>query len=208
MPPSRFETLKRFCVEIYEFFLNSPYLIFSGQQHNLQLSLTLEIARWTLAGFFGVSPFVAIEEDERAWGFVLISCQTRHTFARSFILLSSLWLAGEIETRQVVTPGVKMRWRGRQSKTPRIRAGGFSFSRGFAARYRALRARISRLRRSCARLDKTAMLRRLTFKRNRKKFKLSGVRVIEGETRNTYIAITLAKLGLVTALKLSPVGRG
>ena len=133
MHPSRFETLKRFCVEIYEFFLNSPYLIFSGQQHNLQLSLTLEIARWTLAGFFGVSPFLAIEKDERAWGFVLISCQTRHTFARSFILLSSLWLAGEIETRQVVTPGVKMRWRGRQSKTPRIRAGGFSFSRGFPA---------------------------------------------------------------------------
>ena len=40
-------------------------------------------------------------------------------------------------------------------------ATGFSFSRGFAARSRALRARISRLRRSCARLDKTAMLRRL-----------------------------------------------
>ena len=47
-----------------------------------------------------------------------------------------------------------------------------------------------------------------TFKGNRKKFELSGVRVIEGKTRNTYIAITLAKLGLVTALKLSPVGRG
>ena len=42
-------------------------------------------------------------------------------------------------------------------------ATGFSFSRGFAARSRALRARISRLRRSCARLDKTAMLRRLGF---------------------------------------------
>ena len=27
-------------------------------------------------------------------------------------------------------------------------------------------------------------------------------------TRNTYLAITFAKLGLVTALKLSPVGRG
>ena len=37
----------------------------------------------------------------------------------------------------------------------------FYFSRGFAARSRALRARISRLRRSCARPDKTAMLRRL-----------------------------------------------
>ena len=46
-------------------------------------------------------------------------------------------------------------------KRPRIRAGGFYFSRGFAARSRALRARISRLRRSCARLDKTAMPRRL-----------------------------------------------
>ena len=36
-----------------------------------------------------------------------------------------------------------------------------TFSRGFAARSRALRVRISLLRRSCARLDKTAMLRRL-----------------------------------------------
>ena len=27
-------------------------------------------------------------------------------------------------------------------------------------------------------------------------------------TRNTYLAITLAKFGLVTSLKLSPVGRG
>ena len=36
------------------------------------------------------------------------------------------------------------------------------FSRGFVARSRALRARMSRLRRSCARLDKTAMLRRLS----------------------------------------------
>ena len=45
-------------------------------------------------------------------------------------------------------------------KRPRIRAGGY-FSRGFAARSRALRVRISLLRRSCARLDKTAMLRRL-----------------------------------------------
>ena len=54
-----------------------------------------------------------------------------------------------------------MSWRGWQLKRPRIRAGGFYFSRGFAARSRALRARISRLRRSCARLDKTAMLRRL-----------------------------------------------
>ena len=57
-----------------------------------------------------------------------------------------------------------MSWRGRQLKRPRIRAGGFYFSRGFAARSRALRARISRLRRSCARLDKTAMLRRLSSK--------------------------------------------
>ena len=38
---------------------------------------------------------------------------------------------------------------------------GFYFSRGFAARSRALRARISRLPRSSARLNKTAMLRRL-----------------------------------------------
>ena len=141
-----------------KFFLNSPYLIFSGQQHNLQLSLTLEIARWTLAGFFGVSPFVAIEKDESAWGFVLISCQTRHTFARSFILLSSLWLAGEIETRQVVTPGVKMRWRGRQSTTPRIRAGGFSFSRGFAAR----------ARRSCSPLVRSARQNRHATQAKRK----------------------------------------
>ena len=38
---------------------------------------------------------------------------------------------------------------------------GAEATRGFAARSRALRARISRLRRSCARLNKTAMLRRL-----------------------------------------------
>ena len=38
---------------------------------------------------------------------------------------------------------------------------GATFSRGFAARSRALRTRILRLGRSCARLDKTAMLRRL-----------------------------------------------
>ena len=75
------------------------------------------------------------------------------------IRLSTLyfWLAGKTETKQVV----KMSWRGRQLKRPGIRAGGFYFSRGFAARSRALRARICRLRRSCARLDKTAMLRRL-----------------------------------------------
>ena len=38
-----------------------------------------------------------------------------------------------------------------------------TFSRGFAARSRALRARISLLRPSCAQLDKTAMLRRLAY---------------------------------------------
>ena len=54
-----------------------------------------------------------------------------------------------------------MSWRGRQLKRPRIWAGGFYFSRGFAARSRASRANFSWLRRSCARLDKTAMLRRL-----------------------------------------------
>ena len=32
--------------------------------------------------------------------------------------------------------------------------------------------------------------------------------IIIKTTRNTYLAITLAKLGVVTALKLSPVGRG
>ena len=52
-------------------------------------------------------------------------------------------------------------------KRPRIRAGGFYFSPGFAARSRALRARISQLRRSCARLDKTPMLRRLSICLNR-----------------------------------------
>ena len=50
--------------------------------------------------------------------------------------------------------------RGRRNREE-IGAEGFYFSRGFAARSRALRARISPLRRSCARLDKTAMLRRL-----------------------------------------------
>ena len=49
-----------------------------------------------------------------------------------------------------------------QRNREEIGAGAtFYFSRGFAARSRLLRARISRLRRSCARLDKTAMLRRL-----------------------------------------------
>ena len=43
--------------------------------------------------------------------------------------------------------GVKIRWRWRQLKIPRIRAGGFYFSRGFAAR--------------ASLLDKTAKLRRL-----------------------------------------------
>ena len=37
-----------------------------------------------------------------------------------------------------------MSCRGRQLKRPGIRTGGFYFSRGFAARSRALRARISR----------------------------------------------------------------
>ena len=96
---------------------------------------------------------------------------------------------------------IKMSWRGRQLKMPRIRAGGFSFSRGFAARPARLFISdwlgklkpnklstgcqnelkgtavenatnpgrrfffFSRLRRSCARLDKTAMLRRLDITR-------------------------------------------
>ena len=54
-----------------------------------------------------------------------------------------------------------MSWRGRQLKRPRIRAGGFYFSCGFATRSRTLRAQISRLCRSRTRIDKTAMLRRL-----------------------------------------------
>ena len=79
------------------------------------------------------------------------------------IRLSTLyfWLAGKTETKQVVNRMSKWVEGGRQLKRPRIRAGGFYFSRGFAARSRALRARISELRRSCTRLDKTAMLRRL-----------------------------------------------
>ena len=51
---------------------------------------------------------------------------------------------------------------GGQRNREEIGAGATYFSRGVAARSRALRARISRLRRSCARLDTTAMLRRLT----------------------------------------------
>ena len=50
---------------------------------------------------------------------------------------------------------------GRGQRNREEGAGATYFSRGFAARSRALRARISRLRRSCDRLDKTAMLRRL-----------------------------------------------
>ena len=48
-----------------------------------------------------------------------------------------------------------------QRNCEEIGVGATYFSRGFAARSRALCARISRLRRSCARLHKTAMLRRL-----------------------------------------------
>ena len=51
---------------------------------------------------------------------------------------------------------------GGQRNREEIGARATYFSRGVAARSRALRARISRLRRSCARLDTTAMLRRLT----------------------------------------------
>ena len=51
---------------------------------------------------------------------------------------------------------------GGQRNREEIGAIATYFSRGVAARSRTLRARISRLRRSCARLDKTAMLRRLS----------------------------------------------
>ena len=51
-------------------------------------------------------------------------------------------------------------WLGALSNKAREKPRG-DFSRSFAARSRALRERISRLRHSCARLDKTAMLRRL-----------------------------------------------
>ena len=33
-------------------------------------------------------------------------------------------------------------------------------------------------------------------------------KICKTANRNTYLAITLAKLGVVTALKLSPLGRG
>ena len=36
----------------------------------------------------------------------------------------------------------------------------------------------------------------------------NGFSVSSYSTRNTYLAITLAKFGVVTSLKLSPVGRG
>ena len=51
---------------------------------------------------------------------------------------------------------------GGQRNREEIGAIATYFSRGVAARSRALRTRISRLRRSCARLDKTAVLRRLS----------------------------------------------
>ena len=70
-----------------------PYLIFSGQQHNLQLLLTLEIARWTLAGFFGVSPFAAIEKDERAWGlFWFLTKRATLSFEVSYYYQAYDWL--------------------------------------------------------------------------------------------------------------------
>ena len=111
-------------------------------------------------------------------GLVLISCQTRHTFTWGFILLSSLWLAVEIETRQVVTLGFKMRWWGWQSKTPRIRAGGFYFSHGCAACSCTLCARILWLRCSCTQLVKTAMLRRLLNYNSSKKTRKQIIKTV------------------------------
>ena len=45
------------------------------------------------------------------------------------------WLAGEIETKQVVIRMSKWVEGGRQLQRPRIRAGAFYFSRTFAAQY-------------------------------------------------------------------------
>ena len=72
------------------------------------------------------------------------------------------WLAGKAKTKRAVNRMSEWvegggSWKGHESG----QAVFIYFCRGFAARSRALRARISRLRRSCARLDKTAMLRTL-----------------------------------------------
>ena len=81
-------------------------------------------------------------------------------FASFFFVfsLSTLYilLAGKTETKQVVKNDVKMSWRWWQLKRPRIRAGGFYFSRGFARFARGFAA--SPL---SGAPDKTAMLRRL-----------------------------------------------
>ena len=73
----------------------------------------------------------------------------------------SAWL-GKLKPNKLST-GCQNERRGRQLKRPRIRAGGFLFfSRSRRSFSRALREfRGPRLCRSCARLDKTAMLRRL-----------------------------------------------
>ena len=93
-----------------------------------------------------------------------------------------------------------MSWRGRQLKRPRIRAGGFYFSRGFAARSRALRARISRLRRSCARLDKTAMLRRLRRKERLSCVKLNQAFLIDSWRRTFHVVYSMYKVRLMKSL--------
>ena len=70
-----------------------------------------------------------------------------------------------------------------QRNREEIGADYYYFSRGFAARSRALRARISRLRRSSARLNKTAMLRRL-FQRQIQEFFKKGFASVTEEKVN------------------------
>ena len=73
-----------------------------------------------------------------------------------------LWIFSSLRSMAVLVGSAKVIKAGEGRETARrLGRKQLDFSRGFAARSRALRARISRLRRSCARLNKTAMLRRL-----------------------------------------------
>ena len=117
-------------------FLKSPYLILSGQQQSLQLSLTLAVGcSPALTCFFGVSPFDAIETPHRR--FVLIS---RWLFPALFA--GHLFFAPSTKFHITI---YLLQIRGRKPKKQPIRAGGISASppqatRGCAARCRGFAA--------------------------------------------------------------------
>ena len=58
--PSRFETLNKFSVEMYEVFWKSPKLIFKGQRHSLQLSVCTFRVRMS-------SPLYGLFRRQKVW---------------------------------------------------------------------------------------------------------------------------------------------